>query len=159
MRVRLAWFPPVRLTYSPKNKLISLLRLLFYRIKIFNRMRSHQVSQMSHFWIKYEFGISLGNFTPCVFSYRFLYFISFVVFVTKKRKFSYLLHNRFFVFQIQFNHTSQTAKICLDHYFIVCLMYVLTFLLHSGSYSTILSSSKVYQILFVNLFSTSWRQK
>ena len=46
------WFPPVRLTYSHKNKLIS-----FYRIKIFNLMRSHltsRTSQILHFRTKYE---------------------------------------------------------------------------------------------------------
>ena len=46
------WFPPVRLTYSHKNKLIS-----FYRIKIFDLMRSHQTSRTSqilHFRTKYE---------------------------------------------------------------------------------------------------------
>ena len=84
--------------------------------------------------------------------FHIVFFIPFVVFVIMERKFSYLLHNPFFVFQIQYNHTSQTTKIYLDHYFIVCLMYILTFLLHSGSYSTILSSSKVYQILFVHYF-------
>ena len=41
-----ACFPPMRLTYSRKNKLISLMRLLFYRIKIFNFMRSNQISQI-----------------------------------------------------------------------------------------------------------------
>ena len=84
--------------------------------------------------------------------FHIVFFIPFVVFVIMERKFSYLLHNPFFVFQIHYNHTSQTTKIYLDHYFIVCLMYILTFLLHSGSYSTILSSSKVYQILFVHYF-------
>ena len=84
--------------------------------------------------------------------FHIVFFIPFVVFVIMERKFSYLLYNPFFVFQIQYNHTSQTTKIYLDHYFIVCLMYILTFLLHSGSYSTILSSSKVYQILFVHYF-------
>ena len=55
----------MRLTFSHKNKLISLMRLtlrLFYRIKIFNFMRSHQTSrtsQISHFRIKYEVGISI----------------------------------------------------------------------------------------------------
>ena len=54
----------MRLNYSHKNKLISLTRLtprLFYRIKIFNLMRSHltfRTSQISNFQIKYEFGIS-----------------------------------------------------------------------------------------------------
>ena len=54
----------MRLTYSHKNKLISLMRLklrLFYRIKVFNLMRSHQTSrtpQISHVRIKYEVGIS-----------------------------------------------------------------------------------------------------
>ena len=52
------------LTYSHKDNLISLMRLklrLFYRIKVFNLMRSQQTSrtsQISHFRIKYEVGIS-----------------------------------------------------------------------------------------------------
>ena len=35
-------FPAMRLTYSRKNKLISLMKLLVNRIKIFNLMRAHQ---------------------------------------------------------------------------------------------------------------------
>ena len=59
-----AWFPPMRLTYSHNNKLISLMILtikIFYRIKISNLMCSHQTSrtsQISHFRIKYEVCIS-----------------------------------------------------------------------------------------------------
>ena len=52
-----SWFPPMRLTYSHKNKLISLMRLLFYSIKMFNLIRSHQISQISHFRIKYEYSV------------------------------------------------------------------------------------------------------
>ena len=78
--------------------------------KIFNLMRSRQISQISHFRIKYEFGISFKweNFTPNLF-----FFIPFVAFIP-------FLRNAFFFFQIQFNHISKTARIYLDHYFIVC---------------------------------------
>ena len=34
------------------------MRLYFIELKIFNLMHSHQISQISHFQIKYEFGIS-----------------------------------------------------------------------------------------------------
>ena len=53
----------MRLTYSHKHKLILLMRLklrFFYRIEVFNLMRSHQSSrnsQISHFRVKYEVGI------------------------------------------------------------------------------------------------------
>ena len=78
--------------------------------KIFNLMRSRQISQISHFRIKYEFGISFKweNFTPNLF-----FFIPFVAFIP-------FLRNASFFFQIQFNHISKTARIYLDHYFIVC---------------------------------------
>ena len=48
-----------------------------------------------------------------------VFFIPFVVFVIKEGEFPYLLRNPFFVFQIQFNHISKTAKAYLDHYIIV----------------------------------------
>ena len=48
-----------------------------------------------------------------------VFLIPFVVFVIKEGEFSYLLRNPFFVFQIQFNHISKTAKAYLDHYIIV----------------------------------------
>ena len=78
--------------------------------KISNLMRSRQISQISHFRIKYEFGISFKweNFTPNLF-----FFIPFVAFIP-------FLRNASFFFQIQFNHISKTARIYLDHYFIVC---------------------------------------
>ena len=48
----------MRLTYSRKNKLISLMGLLVDRIKIFNPVGSHQISRVSHFRIKYEYSVS-----------------------------------------------------------------------------------------------------
>ena len=47
----------MRLTYSRNNKLISLMRLLFYKIKMFHLIRSHQISETSHFLIKYEYSV------------------------------------------------------------------------------------------------------
>ena len=44
----------MRLTYSRKNTM----RLLVERIKIFNLIRPHQISQISHFRIKYEYSVS-----------------------------------------------------------------------------------------------------
>ena len=44
----------MRLTYSRKNTM----RLLVERIKIFNLIRPHQISQVSHFRIKYEYLVS-----------------------------------------------------------------------------------------------------
>ena len=116
-----AWFSPMILTYSRKNKLISLMRLLVDRIKIFDLMRSHQISQISHFRIKYEYLVS--HLKEKILRHAFLpifFFIPFVAFVIKAGEFSYLLRNPFFFFQIQFNHISKTARIYLDHHFIVC---------------------------------------
>ena len=86
-----AWFPPMRLTYSRKNKLISLMRLLVDRIKIFNLMRSHQISQISHFRIKYEYSVfRLKEKTSrhAFFCYLFLYTL-----YIKAGEFLYLLRN------------------------------------------------------------------
>ena len=71
-------------------------------------------------------------------------------------EFSYLLRNPFFFFKIRFNHISKTSRIYLDHHFIVKM---LTFLLQSRSFSTILSGLKVYQTLFVHSFLMSWRNR
>ena len=115
-----AWFPPMGLTYSRKNKLISLMRLLVDRIKIFNLIRSHKISQISHFRIKNEHSVS-HFFTPCVLCFfPIFFFIPFVTLVIKVGKLSYLLRNPFFFFQIRFNHICKTARIYLDHHFIVC---------------------------------------
>ena len=101
-----AWFPPMR--------------LLGDRIKIFNLIRSHKISQISHFRIKNEYSVS-HFFTPCVLCFfPFFFFIPFVTLVIKVWRLSYLLHNPFFFFQIQFNHICKTARIYLDHHFIVC---------------------------------------
>ena len=51
------WFG-MRLTYFRKNKLISLMKLLIDRIKIFNLMGSNQILQISHFRKKYEYSVS-----------------------------------------------------------------------------------------------------
>ena len=107
-----AWFSPMILTYSRKNKLISLMRLLVDRIKIFDLMRSHQISQISHFRIKYEYLVS--HLKEKILRHAFLpifFFIPFVAFVIKAGEFSYLLRNPFF-FQIRFNHISKTARLC-----------------------------------------------
>ena len=118
------------LTYSRKNKLISLMRLLVDRIKIFDLMRSHQISQISHFRIKYEYLVS--HLKEKILRHAFLpifFFIPFVAFVIKAGEFSYLLRNPFF-FQIRFNHISKTARLCFQT---IILQYVkiLTFLLQS----------------------------
>ena len=86
-----AWFIPMRLTYSRKNKLTSLMRLLFYRIKIFNLMRSHQISQISHFQIEYEYSVlhlKEKISRHAFFSYLFLYTL-----YIKAGEFLYLLRN------------------------------------------------------------------
>ena len=52
------------------------MRLLVDRIKIFNLMRSHQISQISHFRIKYEYSVSHLKekiWRHSFFSYFFLY--------------------------------------------------------------------------------------
>ena len=116
-----AWFSPMILTYSRKNKLISLMRLLVDRIKIFDLMRSHQISQISHFRIKYEYLVS--HLKEKILRHAFLpifFFIPFVAFVIKAGEFSYLLRNPFFFFKIRFDHISKTTRIYSDHHFMVC---------------------------------------
>ena len=77
------------------------MRLLVDRIKIFNLMRSHQISQISHFQIKYEYLVShlkekiSGHAS---FSYLFLYTLRCLC--DKGREFSYILRNPLFFFQI-----------------------------------------------------------
>ena len=97
------------------------MRLLFYWIKIFNLMRAHQISQISQFRIKYEYPVL--HLKEKIYAMRFFpifFFITFIAFVIKAGNFSCLLRNPFFFFQIRFNHISKTARIYLDHYFIVC---------------------------------------
>ena len=118
-----AWFPPMRLIYSHKDKLISLMRLLFYRIKIFNLMHSHQVSQISHFWIKYEYSvfhlkekISHHVFCSCLSLYTLFC-------LCHKGRGIIISSPQSIFFQIQFNHIPKTTRIYLDHHFIVCLNF------------------------------------
>ena len=141
----------MRLTYSRKNKLISLMRIFVDEIKIFNPMRSHKISQISHFRIKYEHSashlkqkISRHAFFPIFF------FIPFVSFVIKTGGFSYLLRNPFFFFQIRYNHISKTAKKYIQT---IILQYVkiLAFLRKPRPFSTFLSGLKVYKFcLFIH---------
>ena len=117
-------FPPTRLFYSHENKLISLMRLLFYRIKIFNLMRSHQILKISHFRIKYEYSvfhlkekISRHAFFP----YHFLYTLRCLCHRQGNfRIFSSVIFSIFFFSQTRFNHISKTPRIYLDHHFIEC---------------------------------------
>ena len=67
------------------------MRLLFYRIKIFNLMRSHQISQIPHFQIEYEYSVfhlKEKISRHAFFSYLFLYTL-----YIKAGEFLYLLRN------------------------------------------------------------------
>ena len=87
------------------------MRLFFYRIKVFNLMRSHQISQISHFQVKYEYLVF--QLKEKISHHAFLltfFLLPFVAFVIKAGEFSYLLCDPFF-FQVRFNHISKTAKL------------------------------------------------
>ena len=68
--------PSLRLNYSRKNKLISLMRIFVDEIKIFNPMRSHKISQISHFRIKYEY--SASHLKEKISRHLFLYTLCFL---------------------------------------------------------------------------------
>ena len=130
--------------------------LVFHRIKIFNLMRSHQISKISHFRIKYEYSvfhlkekISRHAFFPVII------FMPFVALVIKGGEFSYFLLS--YLFSSSFRHDSIIFPKLLEYIQTIILQYIkiLRFLLQSRSFSTILSGLKVYQILFVHSFSIS----
>ena len=103
------------------------MRLFVDRVKILNLIRSHQISQLSNFRIKYEYLVSHQKEKIHVMRFFLVFFfISFVAFVIKAEEFSYLLRNPFF--QIRFNHISKTTRIYLEHHFIVCTNSVCSFI-------------------------------
>ena len=81
-------------------------------------MRSSQISQISHFQIKYEYGVFhlKEEISRHAFFFSYLFYTLRIAFVIKAGEFLYLLRNPFFFFQIQFNHISKTAWIYLDHH-------------------------------------------
>ena len=68
-------------------------------------MLSHQISQISHFRMKYEYSIFYlkEKISRHAFFLPIFFFIPFVAFVKKAGQISYLFRNSFFFFQIQFN--------------------------------------------------------
>ena len=148
----------MRLAYSHKNKLISLMRLtlrLFSRIKIFNLMHSHQTSrssQISLFRIKYEFDISFKIEIWEKLDKNKIYAEDEIIIM------GYLLMKKRRNHQ-QRKQWSEKYFCCITRCHSLSLDVPLFCLLINDPFSTVLSSSKVYQILFVHSFSMDWRQK